>query len=61
MFNAKAVARWSIIGGLLNTAACARCFFMHEWLVGAWVGFLALGMVGQFYIASVDAAVKRDG
>lgn len=56
MFSApKGVARWSVIGGLINTAACARALFIHERLIGVWCGFLALAMVGQFYIASVDA------
>lgn len=53
--HAKGVARWSIIGGLINTAASARCFFVHEYAVAVWTGLLALGMVGQFYIASMDA------
>ena len=55
MFEApKVVARWSIIGGLANTAGCARCFFIHEYALGAWLLLLTLGMVGQFYFASVD-------
>lgn len=45
------VARWSIIGGLLNTAGAARCFFVHEYAVGAWLAVMALGMVGQYYLA----------
>jgi hypothetical protein len=47
----KAVARWSVIGGLVNTACAARCFFVHEYAVGAWCALLALATVGQFYLA----------
>ena len=56
--NAKRVARWSVIAGLINTAACARCFFVHEYLVGTWCMLLAVAMVGQFYIASLDAETE---
>lgn len=51
MFNHRRVANWSVIGGLINTAASARCFFVHEHLVGAWLGSMALLMVAQFYVA----------
>jgi hypothetical protein len=55
MNNPKRVAYWSIIGGFVNTAACARCLFVHEYLVGAWLGVLAVGMVFQYYVASLTA------
>lgn len=51
--DTRRVAYWSVIGGLLNTAAAARCFFIHERLVGAWLGLVALAMVAQFYVAGV--------
>lgn len=46
-----AVARWSVIGGLINTAGAARCFFVHEYAIGVWLAAMALMMVGQFYMA----------
>jgi hypothetical protein len=49
--NPKVVARGSIIGGLVNTALAARCFFVHEYVVGGWLALLSLAMVGQFYLA----------
>lgn len=54
-FNHRRVANWSVVGGLINTVASARCFFIHEWLVGAWLGSMALLMVAQFYVAGKAA------
>lgn len=59
--NPRRVAFWSIIGGLANTAACARALFIHEYAVGAWLGLLSLMMVLQFSVAGHDAErEKRD-
>ena len=51
MFNALRVERWSVFYGLINAGTSARCFFMHEYVVGAWLGLLALAAVVQFYVA----------
>lgn len=60
-FNHRRVAHWSIVGGLINTAASARCFFIHEYLVGSWLGLFAVMMVLQFYIAGSAAEEAKRG
>ena len=61
MFNHARVARWSVIAGLINTAASARCFFIHEYAIGAWLGLIAVLMGLQFSMAGARAEESKRG
>lgn len=60
-FNHTRVARWSVVAGLINTAASARCFFIHEYLVGMWLGLMAVLTGLQFSLASMNAEKEKRG